>query len=194
MSTTTITYKGTTLAVNPFPPDWSIQPEVTLRYKTQVFSALDDTEERIIQRPRPLISLTYTTLGLDSYESMSLRKLRYELTETPVICPIWVDYVTVDASISAGSSVTIAHTTSMNSYFGHYRPYAIIWRDHSYYELVEVDAYAPQEMEVDNIANTYRQGDKIFPAAVGVLDVAVSQAVTNVNARHEIMFREEYFY
>lgn len=193
MSTTNITYKGVNLAVCPYGPDWSFQPELVLRYKTQVFPALDDTEERIIQYPRPLLNLVYTTLGLDQFESTEIREFRYNLTERPVVMPVWVDYVTVDGDIAAGSNVAIPHTTLTNSYFSIYRPYAVIYRDHRYFELVEVTEYTPQQMTVDNIANTYQQGDQIFPAAVGYCDVSVSKAITGLNASHEVLFREEYF-
>lgn len=189
----TIQYDGTDLEVFTYAPDMRFNPKVTKRYNTQVHRGLDDTEERTIIHPRPKLSIEYVTLGLDLNESTRIRQFRYDITGRPVILPLFFDYVTIDDSVTAGASVDISHTTASNSAFSYYQPYAVLWSNQDYYELVEITAYAPQQVTVDNVVNTYSQGDKIFPVAVGSIDVSVSKAITGTNAEHQVIFNEEYF-
>tara|TARA_E500000318_G_C3510999_1_gene192307 strand:- start:333 stop:914 length:582 start_codon:yes stop_codon:yes gene_type:complete len=193
MSVTT-TYNGTQLELFPFAPEWSGGVEVSYEYKTDVREALNQAEERNQMLPRPLVSIKYRLQTLDEQQTIALREFQLSQDETPVLFPLWHDFMDVTSAVSAGSNVTVNHTRNNNMVFDEYRPYWSLWSNYSNAEAVEATTYNLQSTIFSTVDNNYQVGDKIFPLAVGLLKILTLKTQNGEVAGADINFEEKYLY
>lgn len=105
----------TGLRLLPFtiPPDWDAGIDDAVRYVTDVMTAYDDTEQRMMLRVIPNRSLSYKASGLDTRESGLLASLLWSWQARSYGVLLWMDGSPLLADVVAGSVDLIVDTTNM---------------------------------------------------------------------------------
>jgi hypothetical protein len=94
-------------------PDWEAGIDDTVGYVTDVMTAYDDTEQRVMLRAVPTRSLAYSASGLDSRESGLLASLLWSWQARSYGVLLWMDGAPLGADVVAGAVDLVVDTTQM---------------------------------------------------------------------------------
>lgn len=105
----------TGLRLLPFtiPPDWDAGIDDVVAYATDVLTAYDDTEQRIMLRNIPNRSISYKASGLDPRESNLLAGLLWSWQARSYGVLLWMDAAPLAADVVAGTVDIVVDTTNM---------------------------------------------------------------------------------
>lgn len=105
----------TGLRLLPFtiPPDWDAGIDDVRAYATDVLTAYDETEQRIMLRNVPNRSLSYKASGLDPRESNLLAGLLWSWQARSYGVLLWMDAAPLGLDVVAGTVDLVVDTTDM---------------------------------------------------------------------------------
>lgn len=186
------TYNGQTIPVITLPPNWATRPKWRQSYSTTITEALDTTEERQARRPRPLYSLSYTTLGLRAAETAYLRRVIETADDLPVACPLWPMACQLTAAVSAGAT-TIVTEDPTDCLFGVFYEYALLWESYSMWEVIELESVNLTGFTLlAAIAGEYSSQAFVLPLAYGHVPRGPITQLTDEHGRWECRFEERF--
>lgn len=106
----------TGLRLLPFtiPLDWNSGIDDRIAYMTDVMTAYDQTEQRVMLRSVPNRSLAYRAAGLDPRESGLLHSLLWNWQSRSYGVLLWMDAAPLQADVAAGTSDLLVDTSEMS--------------------------------------------------------------------------------
>lgn len=189
------TYNGNPIPLFTVAPDWgAADPVLKVLHNTAIFEALDNSEERHKQRPRPLYGISFTSAALGQQQQGAIRKQLETAQDQVYGVPLWTEAISLSAAAASGSS-SLDVTSSSFTLFQIF-PYALLWRDWQTYELVELASAALETIFTLTAptAGAWPEGTLLVPVAYGYLARPEFSAIDGDNARADIQFEERFLF
>ncbi len=176
---------GTRLVLFSPPIDWGQPWHETLAWLTDVVTADDDREQRIMLRTKPRRTLTYTVVTLDERESALLDNLLWGYQPQPFGVPIWPDAVWLAAPVAVDDiTIHLDPTQGTTGREFHTDGTAVLYRDAFTWEAVTIDAVGATSLTLAQGAkNAWGKGEtKVIPITIGTTTPHVERTRPSVAA------------
>ncbi|MGH8420762.1 MAG: hypothetical protein ACRER3_00210 [Pseudomonas fluorescens] len=157
----TIVVTGNRMSAWMLPPDWA-QPVIeSLEWLTEVQQSASGGEARYQWREAPRRSWEFTVIA-DRRERQVLEHAVFDWSARTWALPVWPDVTWLKAPLSLGVlSIPVPEALLMDFRVG---GLAMIWRDVTHYELVEVQAITSDQVQlVRPTANAWEPGARVLP-------------------------------
>lgn len=147
----------------PQPQAGSVALELT--YLTEISRSDDGTEQRVMDRSKPLRRMTYSARRLDTFEAGWLRSLIYGGHNELLTVPYWPHATRLIAAASPGSNVPLLlDTTDRDFRIG---SYAILMLDENTVEQITVGATSSTSVTASTLAGSWAADTIVSPATRG---------------------------
>lgn len=156
-------------------PDWSDTFVDKPSYLTDIFTAADDTEQRIQLRGVPNRTLSWSVLCMTARESATVDAMIYAHQASRIGVPMWPEITALAAAVSPGDA-SLALDTTFRS-FGS-ALYALLWRDMWTYEMVGIADSGVSDTSIDLTAttvNAWPLGTAVLPLLIGYHAASLSR-------------------
>lgn len=151
-----------------YTPNWRSGFTETFEFSTDVFEAFSGKEQRISKRtvPRRRISMRHTLTGNEARGFDALLRARQNL---PLLVPQWHLAVQVMEDAPAGQSYILVNDATLASF--PWNSVATVSRDGGAASTISVLSTSANRIDlVTPLAASLRIGDKVMPAANGLID------------------------
>jgi hypothetical protein len=185
-------YKSVNVPIFTGPPSWDGGVTVAAAYRTTIFEALDTSEERHSQFPRPLYRTRYRTLTLTANETAYLRKVIELAKEMPIGVPLWPMRTKLTANAAAGATILTVDDLNYRLW-DVFNKFALIWRDYRTWEVIDMSGAAGTSISLSAVlAGSWQAGDTVVPLLFGHLGRESFSALTDENAQVEVACTERF--
>lgn len=157
----TVTITGNRMSAWMLPPDWSRPVSETLAWATDVQQAASGGEARFPLRGSPRRSWEFSVLA-DRRERQVLEHALFDWSARTWALPIWNDVSWLQSRLALGvQSIPVPAATQRDYRQG---GLAMLWRDVTTYELVEVAGIAGNALQLARpTANAWAPGTRVLP-------------------------------
>lgn len=151
-------------------PDWTRGVLERLEWLTDVITAYDGSEQRIVLRRLPRRSFEFDYVAIGAAERRRFENMLFAWGSMPWAVPIWTDGTNLQAPLNAGAlSIPIETTTSDYVAGG----IAIIIGQDGDHEVVGVLSVNPSNIMLDAPTRlAWDAGTSVYPARLGVMDTS----------------------
>lgn len=162
---------GRRVVLFPYGPNWSAPVTESLEWMTDVIRSYDGREQRRSLRTKARRGLSYR-LSVSRQESARLENLLWGWQNRTFAVPVWTDKPRLTTNQLQGDTFlplpTSAYSFTPNGL-------AAIYFDDTDYEVLEVDAVAPNGITLKRpIERNWSKGTIVYPCLLGQLPNAVS--------------------
>lgn len=184
-----IQYRGRTIPIFSIPPNWSRPVKISENWGGLAREAMDTSEERQGNQPRPLYKIDYETLTLTAQETGYVRRMLQADTDMPVGVAAWQDAVRLTADAAELDTEVLTEATAGTLL--DVLPYALLWHAFDEFDVLTTAAVAANQVDfTEGLARDFEAGDVLVPLAIGKLRRPNAIAVTDAHGKFPVRFEE----
>lgn len=186
-----IYYRDRAIPILTIPPNWGRPVKLVEDWGGLVREAMDVSEERQGNYPRPLYKIEYETLALTAQETGYIRRMLQTDTDMPIGVAAWQSQVRLTADVLALTPYVTVEDTAGGLF--DVLPYALLWHSFNEFDVVTTAAVGPNQVQfAEGVAADFIEGDFLVPLTVGKLRRPNAVAVTDAHGKFGVRFEEAF--
>lgn len=174
----TVPITGTRVVVFPFEPEAPLTER--LIFLTDVFVAIDGTEQRVSNRTAPRQEFDLVLIREDGNERQKVDNLLFDWQSRVFGVPIWTEPAYLTSAAAAAATSLNVNSTTLSDFRSD--GLLIVFESEDKFDTVEIDSIGPTSINLSNgLVNSYPIGTRVMPIRLMVTNAPASEKKYAVN-------------